>query len=1091
MASPVALSLSESELVGRWISFFEEADLRSVILGVAEAYPKRRSFEVPFRTLDEGDSALADALLQSPEATFRAGESAIRHFLPQGPEFPTPIRIRVTGLPHTQRIPIHEIREGHLNRFLAVEGIVRRLTEVRPQIRVAIFECALCRQHIRCVQDEESPVFREPLECDRDQGGCGKPASRTRFTLLPNESTFVDSQRLEIQENPENLKGGAHPEGLSVLLTEDLVGETVPGSRLVINGILKSVQRSTSTRGGVTRSPVFDLVLIANSVERQDQEYGEIRIREEDVERILALKGQPDLFDRIVDSLAPSIHGMRREKEAIALQLFGGVPKLQPDGVRIRGDIHVLLVGDPGTAKSQLLRWVADVAPRGVYTSGKGATAAGLTAAAVKDDFAGGRWTLEAGAMVLADGGFLTVDELDKMSTGDRSSMHEALEQQSYHPSFEIMLANGEKRPIGELVEEYFQKHADRVRPGVDCEILPLEGSEGLELLSTDFHTLFSCRVARLSRHRAPDHFVRVRYSNGREILVTPEHPVFVFERGKVRTYPAQEIRPGWPAPAPRWYPRRENAVALRPPSEVPAPFTEGTYPRHIEPALARWLGLLLFHARPKSGSRPPLFPALDSLEFDCPECETLHERLVSEDLGFGRRDPGGHSSPADSGGSLLWEAFVRENFPSLRVHFWADRRIPGPIFHADEASRRAFWEGALQGGQTPEEGHLPEELPVRLAEDLADLALSLGISSRILPETGSTRRLEVRDSRTPGGPLGGSPTSRNGSPESLPSPEIDLVEVTAVERLPSAGEDWVYDVTVEPDHVFVSQGVILHNTVSVAKAGMTVTLKARCPVLAAANPKLGRFSSDKLPGEQIDLPPTLLSRFDVIIAIQDRPDQERDRALAGEILQGHVRGERREAGRVRGTVEPETGPPPPMSPDFLQKYIAYARQKVFPVMEPEARHRISDFFVDLRKQGEGEHKPVPITFRQMEALIRLTEASARSRLSDLATVEDADRAIRVMEYFLRSVVAMHDSPFDIDIITVGVSQTKRDQVQTLREIMRHLQESTPTGFTPQEVLSEAERRGISRDTAQRLLDEMQKLNEIYAPRHGILKLMD
>ena len=122
---------------------------------------------------------------------------------------------------------------------------------------------------------------------------------------------------------------------------------------------------------------------------------------------------------------------MEEEKEAIALQLFGGVEKHQPDGVRIRGDIHVLLVGDPGTAKSQLLRYVADVAPRGIYTSGKGATAAGLTAAAVKDDFAGGRWMLEAGMLVLADGGIAVVDELDKMTPEDRSAMHEALEQQT------------------------------------------------------------------------------------------------------------------------------------------------------------------------------------------------------------------------------------------------------------------------------------------------------------------------------------------------------------------------------------------------------------------------------------------------------------------------------------------------------------------------------------------------------------------------------------------------------------------------------------------------------------------------------------
>ena len=150
----------------------------------------------------------------------------------------------------------------------------------------------------------------------------------------------------------------------------------------------------------------------------------------EDLRLIEQFRGDPTVIDKIVLSLAPTIKGMEEEKEAIALQLFGGVEKKHADGIRVRGDIHCLLVGDPGTAKSQLLQYVAKVAPRGIYTSGKGATAAGLTAAAVKDDFAGGRWVLEAGMLVLADGGMAIIDELDKMSPEDRSAMHEALEQQ-------------------------------------------------------------------------------------------------------------------------------------------------------------------------------------------------------------------------------------------------------------------------------------------------------------------------------------------------------------------------------------------------------------------------------------------------------------------------------------------------------------------------------------------------------------------------------------------------------------------------------------------------------------------------------------
>ena len=138
-----------------------------------------------------------------------------------------------------------------------------------------------------------------------------------------------------------------------------------------------------------------------------------------------------EISNKIVNSIAPSIGGMEIVKEAIALQLFGGVSKVLKDGIKIKGDIHILLLGDPGTAKSQLLRYVASLAPRGVYASGKSTTAAGLTAAAVRDDTLDGRWTLEAGMLVLANKGIACIDELDKMNEEDRSSMHEALEQQT------------------------------------------------------------------------------------------------------------------------------------------------------------------------------------------------------------------------------------------------------------------------------------------------------------------------------------------------------------------------------------------------------------------------------------------------------------------------------------------------------------------------------------------------------------------------------------------------------------------------------------------------------------------------------------
>ena len=192
----------------------------------------------------------------------------------------------------------------------------------------------------------------------------------------------------------------------------------------------------------------------------------------------------PEIYEKIRKSIAPSIYGYEDVKEALALQLVSGFSKRLPDGARIRGDIHILLVGDPGIAKSQLLRYMIKISPRGIYTSGKSSTSAGLTATAVKDELGDGRWTIEAGALVLADKGIAAVDEMDKMDNEDKSALHEAMEQQSYHPSTEIQLSDGRKVRIGELVDGLMAGHRDEVAKGVDCEILPLQGE--IKIQSTD-----------------------------------------------------------------------------------------------------------------------------------------------------------------------------------------------------------------------------------------------------------------------------------------------------------------------------------------------------------------------------------------------------------------------------------------------------------------------------------------------------------------------------------------------------------------------------------------------------------------------------
>ncbi len=264
--------------------------------------------------------------------------------------------------------------------------------------------------------------FREPSRCT-----CGWKSS---FRLLSKE--MVDTQRLIIEESPDSLEGGEQPRRINVFLQEDLVDpkmeeRTTPGSKVKILGTLKEVPIPLKTGSVSTR---YDIAVEANNIIPLEESYEDLKITEEEEEQILELAADPNVFKRLSQSVAPSIYGYELIKGAVLLQLFGGIKKKKSDSGNTRGDIHILLVGDPGVAKSVLLKFISIIAPKGRYVSGKAATAAGLTAAVVKDEFLRG-WALEAGAMVLSNKGTVCIDEIEKMNEQDRSAMHEALEQQT------------------------------------------------------------------------------------------------------------------------------------------------------------------------------------------------------------------------------------------------------------------------------------------------------------------------------------------------------------------------------------------------------------------------------------------------------------------------------------------------------------------------------------------------------------------------------------------------------------------------------------------------------------------------------------
>ena len=697
------MTYEDSEIAKLWETIFSSDKYRVMIADITDNYPQKKSVKVDYDDINVLDIAFSAYLLEEPDRCLGIAKRTVMDLVPNIDRPGHSINVRVFNLPRDAKVEIRNLRADHLGKLVAVEGLVRKVTTVKPRITYALFRCARCNSEIWVPQT--GMILKEPLMCNNPDGSCNKQA--TRFNQDLAASTYIDTQKMEIQERPEGLRGGSQPERLSGFVEDDIAGLVTAGNSVTLNGILRSVEKTDRDK-----STVFETYLDVVSVEFEQHEYDEIQITEEDEENIIKMSKDPNLYENIIKSIAPSIFGMDEQKKAIALQLFGGCHKEMDDGTNLRGDIHILLIGDPGVAKSQILRYMSNLAPRGIYASGKSASAAGLTAAAVRDDFGDGRWTLEAGALVLADKGLACIDELDKMTDQDRSSLHEAMEAQR----------------------------------------------------------------------------------------------------------------------------------------------------------------------------------------------------------------------------------------------------------------------------------------------------------------------------------------------------------------------------------------------ISVAKAGINATLQCRCSMLAAANPKYGRFEEESSIYDQIELPAPLVSRFDLIEILTDKPEKKHDAQLSLHILKTQMRGEARmvpEGTDIKGidveSILQDTNTLKPIYDiEKLRKYVAYSK-RIVPIMTPEAMKIIQDSFLRIRGLGSGGS--VPITARQLEGYVRLSEASAKMRLSQTVTDQDANNAAELIEAYLNRIAGNGDGTYDIDKISTGFSSSDRTNKEVIRNILR--QYDDPQGLTLDIIMNHAANDGISGDEVKRIVEKMKSVDELYTPRSGFYRLTE
>jgi len=640
----------------------------------------KQTLVIDFSDISKFDPELAEEILEMPDDSIKSAEIAITHFdLPKDVKV---IHIRIKNLPESQVLKISEIRAEHINKLMMLDGIVRQKSDVRPQVTAARFECPACGNIISVLQLDTK--FKEPTKCS-----CGR---KGKFRLLSKE--LVDAQGIVLEEPPELLEGGEQPKRMNLFLKNDLASpisdkRSNPGSRIVVVGILKEVPIILRQGGQSTR---YDLMIEVNYFESLNEDFYDFVISDEEVEQIKEIANDPKCMRRLTKSIAPAVYGHEKIKEALILQLFGGVHKTKTSGNETRGDIHVLLIGDPGSGKSQLLRRISGVSPKGRFVSGKGASAAGLTASVVKDEFLKG-WALEAGALVLANNGVCCIDEMDKMTEEDRSAMHEALEQQ----------------------------------------------------------------------------------------------------------------------------------------------------------------------------------------------------------------------------------------------------------------------------------------------------------------------------------------------------------------------------------------------TVTISKANVQATLLCKTTVLSAANPKFGRFDPYEPIAKQINLPNTLINRFDLIFPVRDLPDVEKDARLAEFIL-------RQQQSPNDDDADIDT--------ELLKKYIAYARKNIFPKLTDEAIKEIKEYFLKMRSSGGSDDgiQAIPISARQLEALVRLAEASAKIRLADKVTKKDAKRGIELVHYCLAQIgVDPETGKIDIDRITTGVTASQRNKVHTIKNIIVELEKKVGKTIMTTDIIEAAAEKGVEESDVEEAIEKLKRSGDIFEPKSGFI----
>ncbi|MEM1881419.1 MAG: hypothetical protein QXQ23_05665 [Sulfolobales archaeon] len=1115
---------------------------------------KKTSIVVDYEDLVKFDVKLFDALIEKPEEVLHAFSEAIKSVVQEfDEEYSLQVSKfipRLNGLPVT--LSLRELSSEYINKLVMIEGILVRATPPKQKMFKAVYAHILPTGEVHEFEwpplpsDEVADELEKPAYCPlcREEivSEKGRGYGRGIFRLIVEKSKYKNWQKVVLQERPEEVPAGHIPRSIEVVLTDDVVDVARPGDRVSVIGIVKLFKefrrRSIST--------VFTTYIEANNVIVAQKFLEEVKLDRSDEEIIKKLGKDPLIRRKIIASIAPSIYGLWDIKEAIALQLFGGVPKVAPDGTKIRGDIHILIVGDPGTAKSQILQYVSRIAPRGLYTTGKGSSAAGLC--------------VDGSTFIYSDRGLTRVGYLVEENLNN----------------FELdggMLISAEPRSVNVAsyldgrvsytpTRQYYMLWSDKV--------LKLRTSLGIDLITTPETKLLTYKDSRVvweeaCKLRVGDYLIAVRRlpepTKGFDVLSILADDAYVKVEKVFTEKLLKELLSKFPtidevldrAGMSKWsfYRLTKNSVVrlhhlkkllnlVSIGSDVSESILEVGYrefrgfgwvklPR-LSQEFAEFLAETYVKGRVKIDRRGR--PSALVLKADSQEelisliskvRDLFNVRTVIQTYG---RSGYVLLIRSRALASLLYALGV----PSTNGEVSPKVFLPNLPRHVLKYFlRRLLTKGEV--GTNHVSIPLPNEdvavlvsITLRRFGVVASLRKAYKGFAVVISDLKSLKNLEVV--------LDGSNLLlSNALHQNLDDGFVDVsddliaVKVVGVDEVRGGG---VYDLTVDGSHSFIANGFVVHNTaavvkekqtgeyfleagamvladggtvcideidkmrdedrvaiheameqgtVSIAKAGIVARLNARTSVLAAGNPKYGRYIPSRPIAENINLPITILSRFDLIFTLRDLTNLDRDRSLVKHVLRSHESIEE---------VKPE------IPPDILRKYIAYARKYVRPKLTRDAEILIEEFYLEMRrKSAETPEAPIAITTRQLEALIRLAEAHARMALKNYVDGEDAAEAIRLMNVMLENVgIDIETGHIDIDVIMTGKPKSVRDKELVIKDIIKEL--SAEVGCAKvKDIVKEAVKRGIDEDFVEKYLMGLRRSGELYEMRAGCLSFVE